>query len=378
MSTIPKRIPNILSASSPERHPFIIEKKFPLNWKKRIKIDIDYTNKIGAPVTHFPVAIFLRQGNGDTAKVFDEVGENKYKIAVTKSDGVTQLYVEIEEWDATNKKAVLHVSKSDWTINDDTYIYLYYDNSQPDNTTYVGDTPVPAVWDSYFKAVWHLREVGNGTAGEFKDSTSNSHNGQGGEGNSNYVPTQVDGLIGKAQQFDGTDDFISIPDSNDWAFGTNPFTLEAIGKMSTVANKVILAQAVDTNNVWVWGIHSGYPPLEFAVKSAGTWIIDVYGGGTAPSANTWYHWAIRKDSSGNYRAFVNGNIITPSNTPDTDAIPNFAAPLKIGTAIPWAGNYWHGILDEIRISWTARSDAWIKGTYNSLFDTLLSYGVEEK
>ena len=37
----------------------------------------------------------------------------------------------------------------------------------------------------------------------------------------------------------------------------------------------------------------------------------------------------------------------------------------------------NNIIDETRISSTARTAAWLKATYNSLWDTLLTYGDEE-
>ena len=40
-------------------------------------------------------------------------------------------------------------------------------------------------------------------------------------------------------------------------------------------------------------------------------------------------------------------------------------------------NFIEGLIDEIRISSTNRSAAWIAATYDSLWDTLLTYGAEE-
>src|SRR6056297_2148510 len=106
------------------------------NTENRIEFRIDHT-KVDSDLTHYPVMLKLEQ-----ARVFTELGSNSKKIAVTKDDGTTQLYVDIELWDNTNDLAVLHVSKSDWTVSstEDTVLYFYYDSTQSDNTTYVGDT----------------------------------------------------------------------------------------------------------------------------------------------------------------------------------------------------------------------------------------------
>ena len=40
-------------------------------------------------------------------------------------------------------------------------------------------------------------------------------------------------------------------------------------------------------------------------------------------------------------------------------------------------NYYLGQIDEVRVSSTDRSAAWIAATYDSLWDNLLTYGSEE-
>jgi hypothetical protein len=96
--------------------------------------------------------------------------------------------VEIEKWDTANQQAWLWVKIPTINFNSDTALYLYYDANQPDNTSYVGDVgsaPAQKVWNSAYTGVWHLSENGNGTTGEFKDSTSAGNNGTGGpSGNS--------------------------------------------------------------------------------------------------------------------------------------------------------------------------------------------------
>lgn len=116
-------------------------------WDKRIEIDIDYTNKIGASVTWFPIAIIIESGlagvgNKDVSSIFDELttNDNRKKIAITKADGTTQLYCEIEQWDDAGENAALHISRDGWTIDADTSVFIYYDSAQGDNTTYVADS----------------------------------------------------------------------------------------------------------------------------------------------------------------------------------------------------------------------------------------------
>jgi hypothetical protein len=108
--------------------------------------------------------------------VFDELGSNYTRLAVTESDETTQLYVEIESWNSTAEDAWLWVSRDNWTISgsEDTTLYLYYDNNHADNDEFVGatgSTPGAAVWDSNFAFVTHMADRYD--SGHIGDSTSN-------------------------------------------------------------------------------------------------------------------------------------------------------------------------------------------------------------
>src|SRR6056297_3291 len=147
------------------------------NWAYRRKITIDNTN-IDSDLTHFPVPVPLGTSVGmsdqDVTDIFTEVGDDYSKIAVTMADGETQLYVEVEQWDATNNKGLLWVSRDTWSVlsGSDTEIYLYFDSEALDNTTYVG---IPGnqteVWNSIFESVYTYAQDPSGGTGSIKDST---------------------------------------------------------------------------------------------------------------------------------------------------------------------------------------------------------------
>lgn len=120
-------------------------------WNKRIKLTTN-SSLVGSNLTHFPIMVSLKSGNGETTKIFDELQSdaNRKKIAVTTSDGETQCYVEIEKWDDANEQAVLWVKAPTISSSADTDLYLYYDADHADNTDYVGDIgslPAQIVWN---------------------------------------------------------------------------------------------------------------------------------------------------------------------------------------------------------------------------------------
>jgi len=174
----------------------------PGDWAYHLVLTIDNT-KIGSALTDFPVPIKLSGSCGlssfDATHIFDELGANSKKIAVT-DDAYNECYVEIEKWDEVAEEAYLHVKVGTIASGADTTLYLFYDSTNADNDDFVGilqSVPAKAVWDDDFAAVWHL--VGDpSTAANIKDSTgvndaiaSNLENDD-----------EVDGLFGGALDFD--------------------------------------------------------------------------------------------------------------------------------------------------------------------------------
>ncbi len=145
---------------------------------KRIELTLD-SDKIDAALSGFPVPIHIT-----ASCFFDELDaggengsyDNRKKIAVTLSDGTTQCYVEIDYWGDYYESAWLHVLAPSVSNTVDPKLYLYYGASASDNDSYVGDTDdavVYNIYDSYFKAVWHMSQVG--TSKVTLDSTSNAN-----------------------------------------------------------------------------------------------------------------------------------------------------------------------------------------------------------
>ncbi|MGA2669954.1 MAG: DUF2341 domain-containing protein [Dehalococcoidia bacterium] len=134
------------------------------DWGKRVKLTTDHTD-ITLALSDFPILLHVSascgRNNDDVSCVFDELQSdaNRFKIAVTTSDGTTQCYVEIEKWDDANEQAWLWVKAPSLSSTVDDDFYLYYGSSHADNTTYVGDigsTAAQTVWDSNFKLVNHM------------------------------------------------------------------------------------------------------------------------------------------------------------------------------------------------------------------------------
>jgi hypothetical protein len=381
-------------------------------WSDRIKITIDHT-KISSSLSNFPILLHISRSSGigsdDVSAVFDEMTSdtNRKKIAVTTSDGTTQCYVEISYWSDVNEQAALWVKVPSISNSVDTILYLYYDNTQVDNINYVGDTgsaPAQKVWDSNYVAVWHLVESGNGTTGEYKDSTSHGNNGTGGNGVAQRSPTRVINELGlPVQSFAGDGDnkssYIQIPDADGFSIPIpGGFTVE--GSISP--------------NKSSFGGTSHYTPwiVKANQNSEKEWEAVIYDTtGLGEGRVGWNNWYI-SDPTKNFSSGAdqrdptpvgswaniagtttstnsqNGHIVIYKNglvgSTDGEWIDESItyqpshAPIKIGC---WEVNnkqFWFpGRISEVRISKTVRSGAWLLANNYSLKDNLLSYGVNQ-
>lgn len=358
-------------------------------WGKRIKFTIDH-DKIDSALTWFPVTVYLSSTHGDC--VFDELlsDANRFKIAFTKADGVTQLYAEIEKWDTASEVAIIHVSRDGWDIStsQDTDFYMYYNVGHSDNTAYIGevtDSAVYNVWDDDFVLVVHMNQDPTDGSNVIKDSTQyGNHGTTTGSMDSNDL---VAGKIGNAIQFDGSDDTINFGSAsslNDLILLTCEAWVKVDG-WGPPAGSRFVAKAATTNadgwqiltsqnkNLILLSGWSGVPTYCAQWKTGNNTIM-----------NAEYNWTLVGfiyDSEYTYNnpslfidetARSTSESPSPSGSRDSDAAQDLYAASTDGT-----DNFFEGIIDEIRMSKCIRSAAWWKATYWNGLDGLLTYGSEE-
>lgn len=336
-------------------------------WAKRVEITVDHT-RVDTDLTHFPVLVYLSADSGinsaNMTAVFTRVGANWQKIAVTQADGVTQLYVEVEKWDNANAEAWLWVSRSGWSLSSsaDTKLYLYYDGQHADNADYVGETGLVAagnVWDGGFAAVYHMAD----SAGTVLDSTSNNNDG------TKYNGVQpANGLAGKAQDFDATDDYIGVPNSTSLNITGGEITVTMLFQPDTLTESDLL-QKGSSGSYAMWLSGSGI--TSFIRQYDGT--SEARCTTTLQTDNPNDHWYV---CSG-VKASGAGTIFLDGVLDGTDPVFNdfiTAGELWIGKGID--GRF-DGLIDEVRISSVARSAPWIRATSHTFHDDMLNFGTEQ-
>ena len=326
------------------------------------------SSKVDATLTDFPVTIILSIASGigdaDVSAVFDELTSdaNRFKIAVTDENN-QQLYVEIESWDDATETAVLHVKVPSISSSANTILYLYYDSAQADNTSYVGDTTDAVthnVWDSDFKSVYHMNQTPTPGADVIKDSTVSLH-----DMTVVGTPSLMDGQTGKAVDFA----------LNDYGYDHHtailylPYTIESLSKTAGVGGSNMVGQFQSNSFQWK---ASYFDATNHAIgRFAYELENELSTGATAFPNNTWVYTAFVCESVSSRKIYANGvqdgiNTNTVTDASSGNIVSLGRMDLKYATNYP-------AIIDEVRFSSTARSAAWVKATYNSLWDSLITF-----
>jgi len=330
------------------------------------EIIIDHTKVSGTSnLIDFPILISFFDSD-----LHDKVQPNGNDIAF--NNGTSWLFHEIElfnqTYNSTHAQLIAWVRIPTLSPLEDTVIRMYFGNSTMNRQ----ENP-NGVWDSNFLGIWHLKESGTGALNEYFDSSHYGNHGQGGEGNSSYIPTQATGKIGNAQDFnnlDGYYDLIDCGNNSLWDIDGYGITLQA------------WIQHDITPNYHVYGImnHKGWYDgySMFINYGGGMGIKPVFCltgethqlvGANDVTAGTWHHIVATYNGS-IMKIFVDGvqdpnvlvktNAIEPSSSEKDFWIGHGDQPKdKI-----WSAE-WEGQIDEVRISNIGRSSDWILTEYNN-------------
>ena len=151
--------------------------------------------------------------------------------------------------------------------------------------------------------------------------------------------------------FDGTGDYLSLADSDDWTYGTDPFTIDFWIRFTDLTNNQgIYEQRADSSNyfaiAWVQATARIY--FDYTVSAGGQlrWYYS-----WSPSVNTWYHVAIVRTGATTVNVYIDGTGGATTVYYDLGGnLNDISAALHIGDA---SASYSYGVngwIDEFRIS----------------------------
>jgi len=326
-------------------------------YDQRIKLTIDHT-KIDDTLTNFPVTAFFTAAQAEEIFTEFDADEDFDRGQFALGDN-TLLKAEKELFDVSESKAVYHVKIPSISPSVDTDYYFYYDNNADHNTSYIGATgsvTAAEVWVDY-AAVYHMADA---TTSTILDSTSNSNDGT---KKATNEPIEVVGKVGQGQDFDGTDDTIS----NSISY-VGAFSFEWVLKPDTITNYNQTLRAINS-----WGSFTAHTEANgglYVGTDVSTRFTPTDTGINVYVADTYVHMVYTYDGT-NGRLYKNGSLLCGPKAQDT---PNAWGGFVFGYT---DSNTIDGIIDESRFYNEAFSAAWIKATYNTLWDSLLTYGSEE-
>jgi hypothetical protein len=173
---------------------------------------------------------------------------------------------------------------------------------------------------------------------------------------------------------DGSGDRLSVPDSDDWAFGDGNFTIDFwINFTSLVAYKQLFTQWTDgdANNRMIAYINSAGGEFKFC--TGGVWSTNLVFDGHGMTTGNWYHFAIVRNGD-RYDFYLNGISINHSTIATT--YPNYSGAFNIGNNYNGGANECIAArFDAFRISNTAR---WTENFSGSLPDSESYYETTSK
>ncbi len=219
-------------------------------------------------------------------------------------------------------------------------------------------TPVPLPTPSELIGHWALEETSGTTA---NDSSTKNMDGTL-SGGLSFNNDSVSGQVGNALDFDGSNDYIDLPDGlNDFTKGCTISLWVYPTSVQNWARFIDFGNGAASDNIW-FGRQASTNNLEFecwAGGSSGGWVAAA----DAITLNAWQMFTVTVDQSGNVRLFKNGQLVGTGTTSPTSVTRtnNY-----IGRSNWSADDYYQGRMDDIRIYNYNLSDAEVTALYNGL------------
>jgi len=149
-----------------------------------------------------------------------------------------------------------------------------------------------------------------------------------------------------AVSFDGDSDYVHVPYESIPSFGVKEFTIEGWIYMNNLTGNQLIVDK------WVSGDIQGFQLYHRSTGSSlalyvGSTVILQDPSSSTISAQTWHHFAVTRDSSGNMRLYVDGlkkdqttSNVNYDNTRD----------LYLGVQGSALNNYFNGYMQDVRLS----------------------------
>jgi hypothetical protein len=312
---------------------------------------------------NFPVYVNLADL---PASFFATVQANGADIRITKSDQDTQQAFELVDIDTANGTGELWFKAETLSATIDNEFYIWYGNTQAQAYSRTDEFGLENVWTEGYVGVWHMNQ--DPSQGQILDSTVYKNHGSGFGGINGQDLTS--GQLGMSLRFDGNDDAISIPDSNELDIGqgankelTVSTWYQAQG-VSTTPQMILAKRQTDASFNTDYNFFTSANEILYGTGPStdpNAWLRQ-----TEPSRNDWklIHGVLKATTTatGENSLFLNGEY--SNGGAYTQKAIATTTPLNIGASSTGTNNFnYEGLIDETRISNKARSRAWVRAEY---------------
>ncbi len=317
------------------------------DWRHRRTLVLD-NEDVSDTLQDFPVLVRLNSNRIGYAQTQDDGADIRFVA------GGQVLAHEIEAWDEAGDSFVwLKIPELPEEGETPPPFHMYYGNDA------VGDGSEPAeVWTNGYTSVHHM--------GTMADSTVTGHDGIPIGG-----PTVTAGPAGPATSFDGVDDHILLPDEADYDYG-NSLTVEVLLRVESFT---VNHQAIVTKGDDAWRLHRDEDGSTISFGTTGFFGSNDTGADSSIADGLWHGVAVSLGGD-RKRPYVDG--VREANELYLESVDETDHPVMIGENASATGRFFHGDIDEVRISGTGRSQAWLETSHRAMLDLgVVLYGALE-
>jgi len=339
------------------------------SWSYRIELIFDNSGQT-EDLVDFPVCVRL-----DSSRIsYDRTADSGEDLRFVDTDG-TVLPHEIEVWDKSGESVIWVKSPLIDGGSDSDSVWLYFGNPGA-----LDAQNIPAVWSSGYATVLHLDE----TSGSYKDSSGNDRAGEA----INGITRGVAGKVGPCAHFDGGDDYIAL-DMSYSGQGAVPLLTISVWFRTTFSgaayNDNWAFVDFDRSDFYDFYITADTGALEFSTTASSGGTDDFVADTAGLNDGAWHlAWAVYDgtDKLVYLHDALDGTSPNPhggAGLGSSSTRWGFVADGSEATTYDGTRNniYYEGLMDEVRISHTARSGDWIGAQYLSMNDGFIGYGPEQ-
>jgi len=209
--------------------------------------------------------------------------------------------------------------------------------------------------------------------------------GQGNDGTAqrNTENLTVSSMIDSALSFDGTTDYISVPEQLEWVLVVD-FTISLWVKYDSFNSRwwesafVAQDQGGGKQNKWIFSYDPTSEQTLFHINGPASTGPVVTGDSWTAEVGQWYFIAISRSSDGTYNFYRQG--ASNGSEVNTETIPDVSAPWTIGWG-EGAGRF-DGIIDDVRVynkvlSQAEISDLYDEGTTSGMSQLLAHWAMDD-